>query len=99
MLMHAVAGIDDGNFKVPRQQKRRTRGWMAHDNAIRSQSLKSFSGIHQRFTFFNAGGCSVDHRGVRAQQFCGELKRYAGAGGGFIEKKRNALAAKQRTWL
>ena len=53
--MHSVAGIDDGNFKVARQHMRRAGRRMAHDNAIRAESLKSFSGVNQRLAFFNAG--------------------------------------------
>jgi hypothetical protein len=72
---------------------------MANDNTIGTQSLKGLSGINERFAFFDAGSSSADYRGVRAQELCSELKRYAGARGSFIEKKRDPLAAKQRTRL
>src|SRR6478736_8815671 len=99
MLVHAVAGVDDGNLKIAREHLRRAGGRMAYDDAVRSERLERLAGIHQRLAFFDAGGGGADHRSVRAQQFSGKLKRDARTRGGFIEKERNAFSAEQRTRL
>src|ERR1700727_1374011 len=95
VFMHAVAGIDDGNLQVAREYMRRSRRWMAHNNAVRAERLQRFTSVDQRFAFFNTGGRGADHRGMRPQHLGGKFKRDARPSRRFIEEKRDALAAKQ----
>ena len=54
MLVHAVAGIDDGNVEVLRHQVRRARTGMANDDGVRAHRAQRVAGIEQGFAFLDA---------------------------------------------
>ena len=54
MLVHAVAGIDDGNVEVPRHQVRCARRGMAHHDGVRSHGAQGIGRVEQRLALFDA---------------------------------------------
>jgi hypothetical protein len=99
MLMHAVAGVDDGDVEMLCHEVRRARGRMANDDTIRAHRPQSVPGIEKRLAFFDARSRGLHERGDRAQRFGGEFERRASAGRRLVKQKYDALAAEQRTHL
>src|ERR1051325_8875474 len=96
MLMHTIAGIDDGNAQIAGKHVRSSGRWMPDNNTVSAKRLERLASVYQRLAFLNARGGCADYRGMRAQQLGGKFKGHAGTSGGFIEEKRNALASQER---
>ena len=53
MLMHTVAGVDDGNIEMASHQVRSAGRWVPHHDAIGADGSKRVSGIEDGFSFFD----------------------------------------------
>jgi len=95
VLMRAVAGIHDGHEQVSRQEVRRSRGGMPHDDGVGPHGRQRVERIHQRFALGDAGAGGGDGDGIGAQTLGGDLETGTGAGGGFEEKIDDHLSAKR----
>ena len=99
MLVHAVAGIDDGNVEVLRHQVRRARGGMANHDGVRAHRAQRVAGVEQRFALLDARSRGLHQGGDGAQRLGGDLERRPRARGSFVKQQHDALVAQQRTRL
>ena len=97
VLVHAVAGVDDGNIEVLRQQVGRSGTGMANDDGVRAHCAQRGSGIEQRFALLDARPRGLHQSGDRAERLRRDLERGSRAGGSFVKQQHDALVAQQRT--
>src|SRR5208282_5086382 len=99
MLVQSVSGIDHRYVEVLRHQVGSAGVGMANDNDVGAHGAHRVSRVEQRFAFFNTRTDGLDKDGVGAHYLGCGFKRAPGAGGGFVEKKKHALALEQGTRL
>ena len=99
MLVHAVAGVDDGGLADAGQQVARARGGVAQHDHARRHRLDVERGVHQRLALDHAGGGDGDVQRVGAQALLGDLERRAGARARLEEQVDDGAAAQRRHLL
>ncbi len=93
VLVRPVAGVDDGDIKMARDEIHSARSGVTHDETIRLHGVESVDGVEQGFAFFQAGDFSLEVHGVGAQTRGGRAKADARACGIFEECEGDGLAA------
>ena len=69
MLVHAVAGVDDGQACGFFEQPGRAGRVVAEDDGLSTECAESEAGVLERLAFFNAGAEVGDERCVGAESF------------------------------
>ena len=54
VLVHAIAGVNDGGGQVPRQEMRRPGSCVAHHDRVRPHRRQGVQSVHQRLAFGDA---------------------------------------------
>ena len=67
VFVGTVAGVDDGNFEMTRDEIGGAGRGVAHDEAVRFHGVEIVGGVEKRFAFFEAGGFGLEVHGVRAE--------------------------------
>ena len=99
MLVHAVAAVDDGGAHMLCQQVRRAAHRVANDDDVVFHRVKGVARIDERFALLHRTGGSGDVDRARAQIFCRQLERAAGAGAVFIKQRRHRAPLQVREFF
>ena len=94
VLVHAVAGIENGQVSFTFEQPGSAGRVVAEDDGFSSQSLEREARVLEGFTFFDAGGKTGYKGRIGAKAFGGELEAGACARGGLVEEQGDAALEK-----
>ena len=90
MLVHAVAGVDDGQAGGLLKQPGCAGGVVAQDDGLGAERAQGEAGVFERLALLDAGAEAGNEGGVCAEDFGGELKAGAGARGRLVKEQRDA---------
>ena len=90
MLVHAIAGVDDGQTGGLLKQPGRAGGVVAQDDGLRAECAQRKAGVFERLALLDAGAEARNQRGVCAEALGGQLEAGAGARGRLVEEQRDA---------
>src|SRR5579859_831799 len=99
MLVSAVAGIDDGNIEMARDEIGGSGSGVAHHQTIGLHGVQRVHGIEKRLSFFHAGRFRLEVHRVRAETGCGGAEADACARGVFEEGQCDSFAAESSEFL
>ena len=92
----AVAGVDDRGIGPLRDEVRRARRGVAHDDDVATERRERAYGVEQRLALLDRRSARGDVRDIRGQRLRRELERDARAGRGFGEEQDDRAAAQRR---
>ena len=87
VLVHAVAGVEDGEAGFLLEEPGCAGGVVANDDGFGAESAEGEAGVLERFALFDARGEARNERRIGAEAFGGEFEAGAGARGGLIEEQ------------
>ena len=96
MLVHAVAGVEDGQAGLGFKQPGRAGGVVAQDDGFGAEGAQGQAGVFERLALFNAGQRLETSVVSAPRAFGGQLKAGAGAGGGLVKEQRDAALGRMR---
>src|SRR6185437_9496392 len=95
VLVHAIAGVDDGDIDVGGDKVGGAAGAVADNDAVDGHGAEGVDGIEEGFALFDTAGTGVDGDGFGAQAAGGDFKRGTGTGGGLVEQQQEAFAGQR----
>src|SRR5579859_595156 len=99
MLVHAVAGVDDGNLEMAGDEIRGAGRRVAHDQAVRLHGVQRMNGIQEGLAFFQARGFRLQIQCIGAEaRSCG-AEADARARGIFKESQGDGFTAQGGEFL
>ena len=94
VLVHAVAGVEDGKARVLFEEPGSAGGVVAQDDGFGTERAESEAGVLQGLAFFDAGGQAGNERRVGAEAFGRQFEAGAGARGGLVKEQGNTALDK-----